>query len=481
MSDLDYLQIDGVAKRFRQMVVLDDIALSVGKGEFVSLLGPSGCGKTTLLRILAGLLGPDRGRVILDGRDLGRLPPHRRKVGVVFQNYALFPHLTVSENVAFGLRAHRAPKARIGPRVSELLAMVQLAALAGRPIAQLSGGQQQRVAIARALAVSPDLVLLDEPLSALDRKLRETMQVELRTLLRQLGMTAIFVTHDQEEALALSDRIAVMNTGRIEQLAEPQTIYDRPATPFVLDFVGQATVLHGEVEQQNAQNVLVRTQHGMIEAPGRFLRGSPVIVAVRPERITLGRPKADDWTGASLPLAARTFLGSRCLLHGAVQGEDRAIIELPADAVGNAAPGETVDLAWRVADTLRNRLARRPGNGLLRFAVRDSASRAAGRKPARTGRLDVERLRRVLRQRQCLASDRPHPAPGRHHHGDLLRDRLPRRVRPVLGARLAAIGPGGRAAASAVAECHRQGVWLDCAAPGRRAHQRDVAGNRADQ
>jgi putative spermidine/putrescine transport system ATP-binding protein len=352
MSDLDYLQIDGVAKRFRQMVVLDDIALSVGKGEFVSLLGPSGCGKTTLLRILAGLLGPDRGRVILDGRDLGRLPPHRRKVGVVFQNYALFPHLTVSENVAFGLRAHRVPKARIGPRVSELLAMVQLAALAGRPIAQLSGGQQQRVAIARALAVSPDLVLLDEPLSALDRKLRETMQVELRTLLRQLGMTAIFVTHDQEEALALSDRIAVMNTGRIEQLAEPQTIYDRPATPFVLDFVGQATVLHGEVEQQNAQNVLVRTQHGMIEAPGRFLRGSPVIVAVRPERITLGRPKADDWTGASLPLAARTFLGSRCLLHGAVQGEDRAIIELPADAVGNAAPGETVDIAWRVADTL---------------------------------------------------------------------------------------------------------------------------------
>ena len=178
------------------------------------------------------------------------------------------------------------------------------------------------------------------------------MQVELRSLLRQLGMTAIFVTHDQEEALALSDRIAVMNTGRIEQLAVPQTIYDRPATPFVLDFVGQATVLHGEVEQQNAQNVLVRTKHGMIEAPGLFLRGSPVIVAVRPERITLGRPKAADWTGASLPLAARTFLGSRCLLHGAVQGEDRAIIELPADAVGNAAPGETVDVAWRVADTL---------------------------------------------------------------------------------------------------------------------------------
>jgi len=352
MSGLDHLEIDGVAKRFRQTVVLDNIALSVGKGEFVSLLGPSGCGKTTLLRILAGLLAPDRGRITLGGRDLGRLPPHRRNVGVVFQNYALFPHLTVAENVAFGLRAHRVAKARIGPRVAELLAMVQLGHLAGRPVSQLSGGQQQRIAIARALAVSPDLVLLDEPLSALDRKLRETMQVELRTLLRQIGMTAIFVTHDQEEALALSDRIAVMNAGRIEQLAAPETIYDRPETAFVLDFVGQATVLLGQVVQENGQTVLVRTAHGVVEAPGRFLRGSPVMVAVRPERIVLGRPRAADWTGAALPLAARTFLGSRCLLHGAVQGQDRAIIELPADVVGGVVPGDMIDIAWRVADTM---------------------------------------------------------------------------------------------------------------------------------
>ncbi len=310
------------------MVVLDDIALSVGKGEFVSLLGPSGCGKTTLLRILAGLLAPDRGRIILGGRDLGRLPPHRRKVGVVFQNYALFPHLTVSENVAFGLRARGVPKARIAPRVSELLAMVQLGPLAGRPIAQLSGGQQQRVAIARALAVSPDLVLLDEPLSALDRKLRETMQVELRSLLRQLGMTAIFVTHDQEEALALSDRIAVMNTGRIEQLAVPQTIYDRPATPFVLDFVGQATVLHGEVEQQNAQNVLVRTKHGMSKrragscaAPRSLSRsgpsGSPSDVPRRPTGLAhrCRWPLAPSWEAAvccTVPFRGKTGPLSSC-------------------------------------------------------------------------------------------------------------------------------------------------------------------------
>jgi putative spermidine/putrescine transport system ATP-binding protein len=347
-----HLRIEAVAKRFRQTSVLEDIALTMSKGEFVSLLGPSGCGKTTLLRILAGLLAPDRGQVLLGGQDLARLPPHRRNVGVVFQNYALFPHLTVEENVAFGLRARRQRRPAIAPRVAELLAMVQLAPLASRPISQLSGGQQQRVAIARALAVSPDLLLLDEPLSALDRKLRETMQVELRTLLRQLGMTVIFVTHDQEEALALSDRIAVMNAGRIEQLAEPKAIYDRPATPFVMDFVGQATVLHGDVVQENAATVLVRTTYGVVEAPGRLMRGSPVMVAVRPERVSLGPPADGDWTGVTLPLAARTFLGSRCLLHGAVQGDDRATVELPADVAGDAAPGSSVGISWRVADTL---------------------------------------------------------------------------------------------------------------------------------
>lgn len=344
-----HLQIEGVAKRFRQTTVLDGIQLSVGQGEFVSLLGPSGCGKTTLLRILAGLLAPDRGTVRLGGQDLGRLPPHRRNVGVVFQNYALFPHLTVAENVAFGLRARRRPRAGIAPRVADLLRMVQLPDMGGRAVSQLSGGQQQRVAIARALASSPDLVLLDEPLSALDRKLRETMQVELRGLLRQLGMTAVFVTHDQEEALALSDRIAVMNAGRIEQLADPQFIYDRPATPFVLDFVGRATVLHGEVVHEGATTAQVRTAHGLVEVPGHMLRGTRALVAVRPERITLGSPPDIGWTGISLLLTARTFLGSRCLLHGAI-GHDRATVELPADRAGDAIPGTTIDITWQVAD-----------------------------------------------------------------------------------------------------------------------------------
>ena len=339
-----HLRIEGVSKRFRGATVLDGIALDVAQGEFLSLLGPSGCGKTTLLRILAGLLPPDAGRVVLGGADVTRVAPHRRNVGVVFQNYALFPHLTVAENVAFGLRARGRPAAGIPARVSELLSMVQLGHLAGRPTAQLSGGQQQRVAIARALATGPNLLLLDEPLSALDRKLRETMQVELRRLLRQLGVTAIFVTHDQEEALAMSDRIAVMHAGRIEQLAAPQAVYDRPATPFVMDFVGQATVLHGTMVGRNK----LHTEYGEVEVESALPPGRKAMVAIRPERIAAGMPMEPGRTGVALPLAARTFLGSRCLLHGAMTGDDRATVELPASAA--ASVGDDVLLTWKIGD-----------------------------------------------------------------------------------------------------------------------------------
>ncbi|MBE9607306.1 ABC transporter ATP-binding protein [Acetobacteraceae bacterium H6797] len=344
-----HLDIKGVSRRFKLTTVLDDLSLSMGKGEFLSLLGPSGCGKTTLLRILAGLLAPDRGSVTLAGRDMGRLPPHKRDVGVVFQNYALFPHLTVAENVAFGLKARGKPKAEIAEAVTRLLAMVQLGHLADRAIPQLSGGQQQRVAMARALAVNPQLILLDEPLSALDRKLRESMQVELRRLLRELGMTAIFVTHDQEEALALSDRIAVMNAGRIEQLATPEEIYARPATPFVLDFVGQSTAFHGVVERNEAGRLAISTDFGLLHGPGQFAPRSRVLLAVRPDRITPGAIPGKGWTGLTLPIAAQTFLGGRRLLHGAVGPGDRAIVELPADA---PLPGGTLPIAWREADTL---------------------------------------------------------------------------------------------------------------------------------
>ena len=352
MAEPAYLDIDRVAKRFGATTVLDELSLGVAEGEFISLLGPSGCGKTTLLRILAGLLAADTGRVQLAGRQMGRLPPHRRNVGVVFQNYALFPHLSVADNIAFGLRARRTPKPEIGDRVRRSLEMIQLAHLADRSVTQLSGGQQQRVAMARALAVNPALILLDEPLSALDRKLRETMQVELRRLLRSLRMTAIFVTHDQEEALVLSDRIAVMNAGRIEQLDTPRAIYARPASPFVLAFVGLSTALAGTVERQDGAEVEVRTASGLVRAPGRFVIGSPVTVALRPENMVLGPPDAERANTLTARATDRDFLGKSCLLHGAAAAGDRVLIEVSGEVgerIGDDAP---VTASWRVADTL---------------------------------------------------------------------------------------------------------------------------------
>ena len=347
-----YLDIDRVGKRFGSSTVLHELSLSVEKGEFISLLGPSGCGKTTLLRIVAGLMAPDGGRIALDGRDLNRLPPHRRNVGVVFQNYALFPHLSVADNIAFGLRAQRVPRAEVAGRVERALDMIRLRPMADRSIGQLSGGQQQRVAMARALAVNPALILLDEPLSALDRKLRETMQVELRRMLRDLGMTAIFVTHDQEEALALSDRIAVMNAGRIEQLDTPRAVYARPATPFVLDFVGLSTALAGTVERAEGDEMEVRTALGTVRAPGHFMRGSPVTVALRPEVMVPGPPDADRGNALTLSLADRTFLGKTCLLHAAVGDGHRVLLEVPGEIGASVPLDRPLVVSWRVADTL---------------------------------------------------------------------------------------------------------------------------------
>ena len=350
-----YLDIDRVSKRFGAATVLHELSLGVAEGEFVSLLGPSGCGKTTLLRIVAGLMAADSGRIGLAGRDLGRLPPHRRNVGVVFQNYALFPHLSVSDNIAFGLRAQRVAKAEIAGRVERALDMIRLGDLRDRSIGQLSGGQQQRVAMARALAVNPALILLDEPLSALDRKLRETMQVELRRMLRALGMTAIFVTHDQEEALALSDRIAVMNAGRIEQLDTPRAIYARPATPFVLDFVGLSTTLAGTVERVEGGEMTVRTALGLVRAPGRAEPGAAVRVALRPESIRVAPPDAECANSFRLPVADRTFLGKTCLLHAALDdggNGDRVLVEVPGETGATLELGGPILVSWRVADTL---------------------------------------------------------------------------------------------------------------------------------
>ena len=349
----DYLVVSGADKRFGAATVLRDLSLSVAQGEFVSLLGPSGCGKTTLLRCIAGLLHPDRGQITVGGRDITALAAHQRNVGVVFQNYALFPHLTVAENIAFGLRARGISKAEAAPRVAEALALVRMEAHGEKPVTALSGGQQQRVAVARALVVRPSLLLLDEPFSALDRKLRETMQVELKQLLREVGITAIFVTHDQEEALVVSDRVAVMNAGQIEQLTDPVTLYHAPASLYVLDFVGQSTKLSGKVLRSGDGMIEVQTAFGVLRAPASFMAGSSVAVGVRPEAMFLA-PEADP---ALNTLQGRisdiSFLGSRTQIHldAPAEGEDRVILELSRLPAG-VATGQEVSFGFRVADTM---------------------------------------------------------------------------------------------------------------------------------
>nr|WP_249120361.1 ABC transporter ATP-binding protein [Plastoroseomonas hellenica] len=330
---------------------MDDLSIAVSKGEFVSLLGPSGCGKTTLLRCVAGLLRPNAGRILVGGADITTLPAHRRNVGVVFQNYALFPHLTVAENIGFGLRAQGVAKREAAPRIAEALRLVRMEAHADKAVTALSGGQQQRVAVARALVVRPSLLLLDEPFSALDRKLRETMQVELKQLLREVGITAIFVTHDQEEALVVSDRIAVMNAGRIEQLADPATLYGRPASLYVLDFVGQSTRLSGRVVETASGEVAIDTALGRIWASGGFLRGSSVVVAVRPEAVTLGSAQDAATNHVTARVADVSFLGSRTQLHLDLAEPDRGVVELPRLPEG-VAPGVSVPLSFRVADAM---------------------------------------------------------------------------------------------------------------------------------
>lgn len=347
-----YLEAWGIAKSFKGTRVMSDMNFRVERGELVSLLGPSGCGKSTLLRIIAGLLEADEGAVVLGGREITRFPAHKRNVSVVFQNYALFPHLTVAENVAFGLRARGMAKSATGAPVSEALSLVRMTEFADRPISALSGGQQQRVAVARALVVGPDLLLLDEPFSALDRKLRETMQVELKSLLLDRGITAVFVTHDQEEAMGVSDRIAVMNAGRIEQFADPSTLYARPASPFVMDFVGLSTRISGRVVSSDAGTIAVDTAYGRLSARSDVTVGKDVLLGVRPELIAV---EAGENT-IGVPLTDVMVLGSKTVLHGTARGGDRILCELPGIR-GGLKRGDAVTLGWAVDDTLAYEVA----------------------------------------------------------------------------------------------------------------------------
>ena len=277
-------------ERFDAVTAVDGVSLDVGRGEFFALLGPSGCGKTTLLRMISGLEAVNEGAIFIDGEDVTAVPPHRRPVNLVFQQYALFPHLTVAENVAFGLRYKGLARSAQAARVAEALALVRLSGLEARRPDQLSGGQKQRVALARALALEPRVLLLDEPLAALDRKLRKEVQVELKGLQRALGITFVFVTHDQEEALAMSDRLAVMNAGRVEQVGSAAEVFERPATAFVADFLGAANFFTAEVRGAGGDRLTLRLPSGVelaVPAPASAPAGAAVRFVVRPEKLLL--------------------------------------------------------------------------------------------------------------------------------------------------------------------------------------------------
>jgi ABC-type Fe3+/spermidine/putrescine transport system ATPase subunit len=343
------LEVTALVKRYSDTVVVGPVSFTAAEGEFVSLLGPSGCGKTTTLRCIAGFETASEGDVLIDGRSILGLPPNRRDVGLVFQSYALFPHLTVFENVAFGLRLRRRPAVEIRSRVADALKLVDLSGLEARHPSQLSGGQQQRVALARCLALEPRLLLLDEPLSNLDLKLRIQMRSEIRKLQRRLGKTAIYVTHDQGEALALSDRIVVMSAGRIEQIGTPREVYETPRTRFVADFIGASNLLAGVVEGDAVRVGSVRLASGDTAAPG------PVTVLIRPERIRLVSAGAAPAGGTVLSgrIAEVVYLGEDLQVLVDVQDGISLAVNLKATLAEKELVQGTAVSAWIAREDVR--------------------------------------------------------------------------------------------------------------------------------
>jgi spermidine/putrescine ABC transporter ATP-binding subunit len=345
------VEIIAVSKRFGQTTALEQVDFSVGDGEFVSLLGASGCGKSTLLRIIAGFEQPTTGAIRIYGDDVTGRPPEKRPTNLVFQRGALFPHMTVRENIGYSLKLRRWESARIKARVEEMLALVRLEDLGDREPSQLSGGQAQRVALARALAGEPRVLLLDEPLSALDLKLRQQMQLELRAIQRRLGATFVFVTHDQTEALVMSDRIAIMNAGRIVQHGTPRDIYRRPNSVFVSDFVGATNLLHGTVAAIEQNRVVLRTESGLFFASrtGRPLReGQRGALSVRPEAIRLGAGAISRTHGSSLTgtVAEIVYQGSSVRVGTRIASGAVIWAEARDEEVEGFAPGQAVTLAW---------------------------------------------------------------------------------------------------------------------------------------
>ena len=291
------VKLDNITKSFEDGEILKPINLDVYEGEFLTFLGPPGCGKTTTLRIIAGFETPTSGKVLLDGQDVTELPPYKRNVNTVFQNYALFPHMNIFDNVAFGLVEKKTDKKVIAEKVNQMLEMVQLGKMGSRKPSQLSGGQKQRVAIARALANDPKVLLLDEPLGALDMKLRKRMQLELKALQKSLGITFIYVTHDQEEALTMSDRIVVMNKGKFEQICTAREIYEHPKTKFVADFIGESNIFEAGVVENKDGIVKLVMENGHVQANGKdFIKDEIVYICVRPENVHISTTPAENFT-----------------------------------------------------------------------------------------------------------------------------------------------------------------------------------------
>ena len=335
------LALSGLTKRYGPVVAVDQVTLRIAAGEMVALLGPSGCGKTTTLRMIAGLIEPSLGDIVLGGRSIAGVPVHRRNIGMLFQNYALFPHMSVGQNIAFGLQTRGVRRREAGERVREALALVRLDGFADRLPAALSGGQQQRVALARALVIQPSVLLLDEPLGALDKALREDMQVELRQLQQRLGITAVIVTHDQEEALTLADRIVVMRAGRLEQVGTPQEIYSRPRSRFVAGFIGASNFLPGRVVGRDGGEACISLAGGArLTVPGAAPpAGSEVLVAVRPEAISV-RPGAPPFDAANAaPATVEQIIYRGSLTHLFLRLDDGApMLAFHQNRAGERAP-----------------------------------------------------------------------------------------------------------------------------------------------
>lgn len=345
------VQLHDVVKRYDGAPVVDTVSLAVRDGEFLTLLGPSGCGKTTCLRMVAGFVQPDAGSVHIGGEDVTRVPAHRRNTGMVFQQYALFPHLTVAQNLAFGLRIRKLAGKEIRTRVAEALALVRLSGYADRYPEQLSGGQKQRVALARALVINPRVLLLDEPLGALDQKLREELQAEIKRIQREVGITTIFVTHDQNEALSLSDRIVVMRQGVIGQIGSPQELYDRPVDRHVASFIGKINLLEvaaSHVDSNGLLHVRARSSETFeVDLEGRPAPrpGDPLLLALRPERIRMGEGAANRVQGR---VELATYAGDGWYLEVRTSAGDPLIVRTTGRAA--PAPGEHVALGWERGD-----------------------------------------------------------------------------------------------------------------------------------